>query len=123
MALIDVSELLVDPDFVDDFTVIRAVESVGDNGRATFSPSSSTAIGCVQPSAPSSLRLLPETTRVEGAIDIWTKTHLQVNDGKRAADTVIWNKRSYLVANTRDWSQYGEGYINATCILQDLVDG
>lgn len=121
MATIDVSELLSDPDFESSFEVIRSIETVGSDGRAVFTTTDFDACGVIQPASGRSLQLLPDSVRIEGAIQIWTQQTLHMNDGDHSADIIKWQHRHYIVSNIQDFSNYGEGYLQAVCTLHDLV--
>jgi hypothetical protein len=121
MALIDVDEILGDPDFEDSFTVTRNVETIGADGRAKFAAELFTTTGVVQPAGQRSLMMLPDGSRVQGAIDIWTQEQLRVNDGVNAADSIQWHHRTYVVSNVDDFTNYGQGYVRVTCTLQNLT--
>jgi galactose-6-phosphate isomerase len=122
MATIDLSDIVDDVDFDMEFRVVQAIEIVGSNGRATFTNKTIKTHGSVQPATPRGLQLLPDSVRVEGALTIYTRYPLRINDGVRAADTVLWEGRRYVVSNVQPWSQWGRGFINATCTLHDLTD-
>jgi hypothetical protein len=121
MARIDVDELLLDPDFSDDFIVTRSVESVGTDGRPTFVPTLFTTTGVVQAASGRSLLLLPDGARIQGAIEIWTKERLRMNDGYYSADMVLWQGSNYVVSNVEDFLNYGSGYVRVTCTLHDVT--
>jgi hypothetical protein len=122
MARIDVDGLLDDPDFQDEFTVVRSMETVGTDGLASFVSTTFIASGVIQPASGRSLLLLPDSARVQGAIEIWTKDSLHMNDGYYAADIVSWQNRSYIVSNSEDFTNFGAGYVHVICTLHKLTD-
>ena len=122
MANINVDDVISDIDFEDEFNVIRSVETVGTDGLATFASTTFTACGVVQPASGRSLLLLPDSARVQGAIEIWTKEHLRMNDDYYAADVILWEDRSYIVSNVEDFFNYGKGYVRVTCTLHKLTN-
>lgn len=122
MALIDVSELLSDPDFVDDFAVVRSTRTVGTDGRTVDVPGYYYTYGCVQPAKESQLRQLPEADRVGDFISVVTVFQLYALTDSTAPDIVQWNCRNYRVKVTRDWTNYGEGFNEALCELVELTN-
>lgn len=121
MALIDVSELLTDPDFVDDITVLRSVRSVNDVGRAVDTPGAYYTYGCVQPAKEVQLLQIPDLERAGSYISVVTPFRLLALTETTAPDQVVWNGKYYQVSVVRDWTNYGEGFVEAICQLTDLV--
>lgn len=114
MALIDVTELLSDPDFADTFTYARRVQ-VMVNGRATFAESGGDVVGSVQINAPEVLERFPDAGRPDQWIRIYTTTRLIAQDDAAATygDVITWRGRTYQVKAVDDWGNYGVGYVKA----------
>lgn len=128
MALIDISELLSDPDFADDFTVIRSTRQVGDDGRTTDSPTYYYTYGVVQPGERlrdgSGLSQMTDLERAGRDIHIVTPFRLLPLTHTTAPDQVVWNGQNYRVLHTADWTNYGQGFVTAKCELIDTaLDG
>lgn len=120
MPLLDLSELMTDPTFVEAFTVIRATKATGDNGRTKLTPQRiPNVIGGVQPAGSLDLQRLPEGSNLRGAVAVWTKYIL--TDGQLSedltADQIEWNGHLYTVMSVEDFSQFGEGFVKAVCQL------
>jgi hypothetical protein len=118
MALIDVTELLSDPDFVDEFAFARRTQ-VMVNGRVTFTTQDSTALGSVQINAPEVLDRFPDAGRPDHWIRIYTLTRMVAQDEAAGTygDLVAWQGRTYQVKAVDDWSNYGAGYVKALARL------
>ena len=122
MALIDTSELLLDPDFTDTITVVRTTQSMGSNGRVTDTASLITGVvAVVQPASGALQRLLPETSRAEGSIAVYTKYPLTQVTATLAADEILWGGVVYTVEVLNDFGNFGDGYKQAVCSLKSLV--
>lgn len=115
MPLISVAELLSDPDFADEFTLIRRYTSTGTDGRAVHVEGRLDLMGVVQPAGPSAVTLLPEGARVSTAIVIFTAHKLLAAREDGAADEVLWNGGRYVVRSVADWGRWGAGHYEATC--------
>ena len=124
MALINVDEILGDPDFFDDFDATRFVRIVGDNGRVTDVPQNFTISACIQPATNQLLEQLPEASRLTTGsnIAIYTANELVALSDTYAGDVVHWKNRDYRVLNVNDWSDFGAGYYICIAQLLQLTD-
>lgn len=120
MPLIDVSDLLVDPDFCEPVTIYRRVQSVDTHGRSIISETSQTILAVVTAASANTLNRAPEGTRIEGAITVHSITPLAVATGSRDADELVWKGNRYVVTMLGDYSHYGQGFTVATCTLKPL---
>ena len=83
MPLLDVSDVLTDPDFVTTFDVFRSTQAISSGGIAADSPEpvNASVIGVVEAASTFELQRLPEAQRQKGAIYIYTQYRL--SDGPR----------------------------------------
>lgn len=123
MALLDVTEVLLDPDFMDIGLVCkRYVQTVGDNGRAVNAETSTSFAGVVTSDKGDILERIAGGERKKGSITIHTMFHLTAGDGDDSvADVVTWQGRDYTVANVNDYSHFGRGFVAASCDLKPLA--
>jgi hypothetical protein len=121
MASIDVSFVLDDPQFADQFQVLRNQQIVDQHGRTQVAGSASPVItGVVQPGSGATLRLLPDLANVAAALEIWTRFRLQTASDTTEADVVVWKNRSYRVVALQDFTNYGGGYVHAVCEMIEV---
>lgn len=120
MPTIDVSEVLTDPDFLDSFTVTRTTESLTNGINTPTTQTFENVVGVVTADSHLNLQWTPEGTLVAGAITIYTQFRLTNGGGDVQADCVTWHGNSYTVENTNDWTGYGQGFIVATCTLNQV---
>ncbi len=121
-ALLDVTEVLLDPLFIDTGLVRRRIgEAVGTNGVAVHTPVETTFSGSVQPTGDQAKRLEDGTWHAS-AIEVWTKTELISGEVSRTADEVVWKGAPYVVMKVLDWD-YGQGFRRAMCELRPLATG
>lgn len=121
MALIDVNELLDDPDFCDPITYDRRTQEVDDNGIASFTTVAGTPlIGSVQPGPPDLLARVPNAANPSMWIRVYTATQLIPHDEAlgQYGDVLNWQGKRYQVRTTDDWSNFGAGY---TKVLAELI--
>lgn len=116
MANLDVSEVVSDPDFADDFVVTRQPETVNNFGEST-TPANQTikTFGTVTMANPDDLLRLPEGDRSDRTISIVTQFRLQAASPGIKADIVTWRGNNYLVKLVDPYVQFGAGQIQAIC--------
>lgn len=119
MPLLDVSELFGDPDFFDNYNVLRMVRTVDQHGRANDSGAIFTITANIQPATPEQVELIPEAMRLTTSTIICiTQTKLVALTDTTAGDQIQYHGRNWRVMQVADWSEYGEGYYAA--IAQQL---
>ena len=123
MPLLDVSDILDDPDFMDTMTVTWATETVNDLGRSVVTPQTFPNVPAVITAATGDLlKYLPDGARIEGAITVHTRFLLTSESETTAPDIIRWHGRDYVVTLLNDWSSYGDGFMQAICTLRNLVE-
>ena len=102
--MLDISELLDNPDFIQSVTFNIVTQSTDGGG----SPSETTvqvthATTNVQPASGTVLQRLPEGERSKDILQVFTKSSLVIKNG----DYMQFNGKKYRCYTTEDWSQYG----------------
>ena len=121
MAQLDVSDILLDPDFMDTGLLCkRSVQTVGDNGRTTTTDTSTPFAGVVTSDKGDILERLAGAERKKGSITIHTIFRLTAGEGDTTADIVTWRGKTYTVSNVNDYQHFGRGFVCATCDLLPL---
>jgi galactose-6-phosphate isomerase len=121
MPNIDVTELLSDPDFATAFDVIRTAQAVGSTGRATGTPATTSGvIGVIVPLSTTELDRFPEGERLHGRVRVITTFRLSSGDAPSTADIVVWKGRQWTVVQVNDYSEFGAGFMDATCEMRPL---
>src|SRR5688572_1219724 len=114
MALLDVSDVLTDPDFMDEGLICkRSTQTVGDNGRAVLATQSTSFAAVVTSDKGDFLERLAGGERKKGSIKIRTVFRLTSGTGDTTADIVTWQGRDYTVARLDDYAHFGEGFVCA----------
>ncbi|SEI98886.1 hypothetical protein SAMN04244579_02715 [Azotobacter beijerinckii] len=123
MALLDVTEVLLDPDFMDTSLVCRRMaQSVGDDGRAESVENQIPFAGVVTSDKGDILERLSGGERKKGSITIHTVFRLSSGSGSDGiADIVTWQGRDYTVSNVNDYNHFGRGFVAASCDLLPLA--
>jgi galactose-6-phosphate isomerase len=121
MPLLDVSELVVDPDFCEtNLYCNRLKQVVGENGLAVNTPTKVRFTGVVTQVSGAELERNAVGELITGSILICTRFRL--TDGKIGitADIIDFGPRSYTVVNVYNYSRFGRGLIEAVCDLLPL---
>jgi hypothetical protein len=119
MALIDVSELLTDPDFTNTATLIRRSSTVNTYGENTMVETSSSITAVVQGANTESLERVPEGARLSDLIDVYYKGQLTAESPGGYADIIVWQGKRYQVFEVvEDFMNYGAGFTKAVCKLE-----
>jgi len=123
MPLLDVTEILSDPDFADTITVTRSSETGFDHGRPIVTTQTFQNVTAVVTAGQGDiLKYFPEMANILGAILIHTMFRLTSASDTTQADTVTWQGRDYQVTGLNDWSTFGAGFIMAVGTLKDFVE-
>jgi galactose-6-phosphate isomerase len=119
--LLDVSDVLTDPDFFDQLVCTRKAETVTGQGLSQITPTVVNFYGVVTSDRGELLERLAAGERAVGSILVVTKTPLVDAGSGQTADVVTWNGRDYTVQKINPYSRYGVGFIEAYCDLLPLA--
>ena len=130
MPLLDVSEVLLDPDFMDTSLVChRQVQTVDGDNFAKNTPQDIPFSGVVTVDRSLEARRMAAGQNISGAILIVTQFRLtQGQPGTDSsphldADTVTYDGRDYRVTFVDPYTRYGAGFVQAHCELVDFNGG
>ena len=121
MALLDVTDVLLDPDFMDTGLVCeRIAQTVNDDGMGVNAPTLIPFAAVVTNDSGDILERIAVGERIKGSITLHTKFTLQDGADGLTADVVQWRGRRFTVSNVSDYSHFGQGFVAATCDLIPL---
>lgn len=119
MALIDVSDLLRDPDFTNVVTLIRRSVAINAHGENVMTETPCYITAVVQGNDTETLEKLPEGASLSDAITVYYRGTLTAERPGGYADIIVWNGLRYQVKSvTEDFQNYGAGFTKALCILE-----
>ena len=119
MASLDVSEALDCLDFQDAFSIIHRRSIVNDSGENELTETQPLlASGIIQAAGGKDLERVPEAFRSHEAIRIYYKGDLSSDEKGDYSDVVLWDGKSWQVKIVDDWSNWGEGYVKAICVME-----
>lgn len=119
--LIDVTDLLIDPDFCDDYTIQRVTQGVDNFGRAAETIIELPGYGSVQPVSNRTLELFPDLERVTGMMQVYTRDTLNAATVTTSPDRIVWQGSTYRVQAMSEWPHSGGGFVVAILSLYDLL--
>lgn len=122
MATLDVSDVLLCPEFTDNYVIQRNVETLSDMGRSIITPTKIKSFGVVTMASGRDLQRLPDYEVLERVIKITTKTRLQSEAKNVQPDIIIWRGDSYVVKDIKLYPQFGQGFYSVLAASIDLTD-
>ncbi|WP_186124219.1 hypothetical protein [Burkholderia gladioli] len=124
MALLDVTDVLLDPDFMDTGLICnRMTQTVDQGGRATNTITPIPFAAVVTSDSGDILHRNADGSRIIGSITLHTPFRLRDGgpDQTADADEIVWSDAPYTVVNVNDYSHYGHGFVCAKCDLKPLT--
>jgi len=122
MALLDVTDVLFDPDFTDAFNIKRRTETVGTDGRVLVGTTTTASRGVVTMAGPNDLARLDDAQRMWRVISVVTAANLRGAVNGYQPDVIQWRGDDFIVASIDNYPQFGRGFTQAICVGMDLVD-
>ena len=104
--MIDLSDLMHDPDFCEPF-VIRRRKGVWEDGIFVPKNEEIKIIGIVEPTTGEDLKTLPEADKVSGMMTFYTKEAVTLGTEEQQSDEIICRGSRYKVVQVQDWSRHG----------------
>jgi hypothetical protein len=108
--LIDVTELLHDPNFVEGIALVTRVPTVNSLGENILSETTTNSIGCVQPTSGRDLLRLPEALRQMDVFTFWYQGIIQGSAPNIYPMILVFKGKRYQVQKILDWTSYGHGW-------------
>jgi len=116
MPLLDVNDLLTDPDLADLFDVIRRAEVVGANGVVTtVDKTFKNVVGVVTASSPTDLERAEDFETMTRSITVVTSFQLQGAVTGYQPDIIVWRGTRHLVKHIQPYPHFGRGFVEAEC--------
>lgn len=125
---IDLTDLLSDPDFAEELTVIRrrqVIDTVTGISTAQSNQVRPSPIGVVIPQADLPIQRGPDQQALPRLIEVHTNFRLRSasTDGGRTylPDFIVWNGDNFYVNRVYDYSKFGRGFVQADCSSQPAI--
>ncbi|WP_416778192.1 head-tail adaptor [Xenorhabdus budapestensis] len=124
MPFLDMSDILLDPDFVDTSLVChRNTQTTDEDGFTTNTAQSIPFAGVVTVDRALEARRMEAGQTISGAILIVTQFRLTQGQPGLDADIVTYQGRQYRVTFVDPYTAYGAGFVQAHCELMNFDGG
>ena len=107
--MIDLSEVVNDPDLAKEFAILRQSGSFQLGGWVSDPPQEIPAFGVITVATPKMLQMVPEGDRVGGEMAFITANEIYLTSEKRSgtSDQLVWHGEKYRVIHVAPWMDYG----------------
>ena len=122
MPFIDVTDLLIDPDFCEQITVKRRSESVNGYGESERVTETHTVTAVVTAGSQPRIDRAAEGQRQPNTITVHTMFKLTGPAVGFQPDVIVFAGRDFVVTTLFDWSHYGAGFVCAECSAMDYQE-
>lgn len=116
MALIDVSDVLLDPDFLDSLQLIHRTATVDNFGKTVLSEAAVSAVGSVQPANQKDIIRLPEAMRTRDVRGFWIKAPILADGASQYPDIIVYAGKRFQVISIEPWLNWGAGWNKGVCV-------
>lgn len=118
MGQIDVSEVLLDPDFVDPMQLVTRVPTTDLHGEGHLTESTVNSYGSIQPANFKTVQKMPEAMRVDNLMSFWFRGTIVASAPGKYASVLVFKGIRYQVLTVADWSSWGAGWTEGVCIAE-----
>lgn len=124
MAFLDISEVLTDPMFTSEVTLVSKSQTYDEYGNPVWGADSRKIIQAVVTSDLKTIERLADGLRKAGTILVRFPAEFAPDDFKGGGfDSVIYRDRTYVVTDCADYVQFGRGFYRLTCTDEAINDG
>lgn len=117
--MINVAELMRDPDLAQAFQVERAAGSFANEGEWSQTVTTIPMVGIIQPAKSEDvLEFMPEGTRLANVIAVYCDQELRIDNAETLrSDVILWHGNPYRATAAKHWADHGfwqiwaEGFI------------
>lgn len=117
-ALIDITDLLHDPDFVEAMSLITRVPTVNTLGENIISETTLNSIGSVQPTSGKDLLRLPEALRLLDVFTFWFQGEITATAPGKYPMILVFKGKRYQVQKVLDWTSWGRSWSQGLAIAE-----
>lgn len=114
-------ELMYDPELVQSFQIVHRAFTVNADRTTTASDvSTESAVGVVVPASPKALDVLPQGTRLQDVLRVFTRADVNTGDGKTTlSDVIVFDGFRWVVFTQNNWTH--NGFVEVTAVRNDVV--
>lgn len=104
--MIDVSELIHDPDFSEPLIIIKK-SGAWKSGEFRTTDDLTEALGIVRPTSGEDVETVPEGDRKSELKTFFLTEEVSSDNGNAIPDIIVWNQQKYKVVKVFDWGNHG----------------
>lgn len=118
MAQLEISEIILDPDFTDPVQLIHRKPFVDQYGQNQLEEEVIPTFGSVQPISGKMLQRVPDALKVSDVRTFWIQGTI-VSDGQcQYPDLIVFRGQRFAVQTVLDWMNFGESYCEGLCVRE-----
>ena len=122
MANIDVSELLLDPDFVNSLQLIHRTATISSLGKNVITEQAAiTTVGSVQPASQKDIMRMPEAMRLKDVRAFWIKAEILTDGSSQYPDIIVFGGKRFQVFAVEPWNNNGAGWNKGICVAEEMA--
>ncbi len=114
--LIDVSDILLDTDFVSNLNLIHRTEVVNSYGKTELTEDLVQTVGSVQPLPQKDIMRLPEAMRIKDVRGFWIKAPILSDGTAQYPDIISFGGKRFEVISVEPWLNWGGGWNKGICV-------
>lgn len=118
MGNVNVTEVLADPDFTDPIQLVTRTSKINSKGENIISENVVKTYGSVQPASGKVINRLPEALRVVNVSSFWVLGKIIASEPGKYSSVLVFNGQRYQVQSVDDWSNWGAGWSEGTCVAE-----
>lgn len=115
---LDTTELMSDPDFVDEVVQISRASQVNSRGENILTSCNTPTVGSVQPADGKMIQRLPEAERIGNFMSFWLKGTIVASAPGKYTDILVFRGQRFQVKTVFDWSTWGAGWCEGLCVAE-----
>lgn len=121
MGLIDVTELLTDPDFTDTVTRIVRSASVNNSGENVLVETPDTITVAIGNLGKNAATILPQGVRISDAILVYHRGVIHIEGVGQYADIIVFGGQRFKALEViESWTHMGAGFVSVLCVREVL---
>lgn len=127
MPALDVSDAILDVEFIDTLSIIRRPYTTDSHGRVTVTPQNLTATGVVTQGSPNPFEQVADDQYGKTALTVHAY-NFQLFDpttgplNNYQPDILVYQGNHYVITNVLNWSRYGVGFTMALASQYDFTN-
>jgi hypothetical protein len=121
MSQINVTRVLTNPRLLDSFVLIRRVQVVGKNGRASWTTENIPFKGVVYPEGGNKVDRRPEAQSAQKSVTIISRQSTHTAAKGFQPDILMWKGDKYEAISTEDYTHAAKGFTKSYFVVRSTT--